>query len=109
MGIVLGLAASLAALVFAVWPLLRHSSTERFRRGETGELLSRRDIALNDIRDVDFDRDLGNLSEEDHRLLREKYKRNAVGILKQLNARESRLDEEIEEAVAALRGTPLGE
>ena len=71
---------------------------------ELGDLVSQRDLAIEDIRELDFDHDLGNLSEEDHQALREQSKRRAVAVLKQLQAQEGRLDDEIEQAVAALRG-----
>ncbi len=101
----IALGSMIAALLFSVWPLLRqHAAGESLLPSD--ELLSQRDLALNDIRDVDFDRDLGNLSEEDHRVLRDRYKRHAVSILKQLNAQDGQLDDEIEQAVAALRKQP---
>ncbi|HEU0166214.1 MAG TPA: hypothetical protein VFS62_00450 [Chloroflexota bacterium] len=104
MGGVVALLASLAALGFAVWPLIRHQREVASASPEIGELVAQRDVAIGAIRELDFDRDLGNLSDEDHAELRERSKREAVAILKQLRAEEGRIDEEIERAVAALRG-----
>ena len=104
MGALLALLALAAAVCFAVWPLVRGGRPAETGSPELSELVSQRDLAIDDIRELDFDHDLGNLSEEDHQALREASKRRAVAILKQLQAQESRIDEEIEQAVAALRG-----
>lgn len=102
MGVGLAFLLTAAAFAFVLLPLFRKPEIDTGAR-ELNELLVRRDLALNDIRELDFDHDLGNLSEEDHELLREQSKRHAVDILKQLRAQEGRIDEEIEQAVAALR------
>ncbi len=104
-GALLALLATVAAVAFAAWPLVRgEQKPVQADAAELSELMSQRDLAIDDIRELDFDRDLGNLSEEDHQALREQSKRRAVTILKQLQAQESRIDEKIEQAVAALRG-----
>ena len=103
MGAVIALLAAAAALAFAALPLMRREGLSERQAAEASDLLSQRDVALNDIRDLDFDRDLGNLSEDDHLELREQSKRRAVAILKQLRAEEQRIDDEIEQAVASVR------
>jgi hypothetical protein len=103
MGIILGLICAGAAAGFALFPLIRRGTSERFDLAED-DLLVRRDAALTEIRDIDFDHDLGNLAEGDYQELRDQSKRQAVDILKRLNAREAHIDDEIEKAVAALRG-----
>ena len=102
MGGAVALLAAAGAIGFVLLPLFRRSGPES-RANEMSELLSQRDLALDDIRELDFDHDLGNLSEEDHQAMREQSKRHAVAILKQLQTQDSRIDEEIEHAVAALR------
>jgi len=101
-GTVLALLAAAAAVGFAAWPLLRRSAVDT-GAADLSDLAGQRDLAIEDIRELDFDHDLGNLSEEDHEELREQSKRRAVGILKQLQAEDGRIDQEIEHAVAALR------
>jgi hypothetical protein len=103
-GALLALLATMAAVAFAAWPLVRRERRAELDAAEVNDLVSQRDLAIEDIRELDFDHDLGNLSEEDHQAMREQSKRRAVGILKQLQAQDSRIDEEIEQAVAALRG-----
>ncbi|MFI5269149.1 MAG: hypothetical protein ACHQ7M_17380 [Chloroflexota bacterium] len=95
----------MAAVAFTAWPLVRGSQRAETDAAELNELVSQRDLAIEDLRELDFDHDLGNLSEEDHQAMREQSKRRAVAILKQLQAQESRIDEEIEQAVATLRGS----
>jgi len=104
MGTALALLAMAIAVAFVVRPLIQQKKAGVGADGHLTELLAERDLALDDIRDLDFDRDLGNLSEADHQELREQSKRRAVAVLKQLRAEEGRIDEEIEQAVAALRG-----
>ncbi|HLY64608.1 MAG TPA: hypothetical protein VKU60_03650 [Chloroflexota bacterium] len=103
MGAVLALVATAVALAFAAWPLLGRRNASEQDSSEMSDLLTERDLAISDIRELDFDRDLGNLSDDDHQTMREQSKRRAVAVLKRLNAQESRIDEEIEQAVAALR------
>ncbi|HVA24109.1 MAG TPA: hypothetical protein VMW62_06910 [Chloroflexota bacterium] len=105
MGALLALLATTAAVVFTAWPLVRRGQQGGTDSAELSELVSQRDLAIEDIRELDFDHDLGNLSEEDHQELREQSKRRAVAILKQIQAQDGRIDEEIEQAIAALRGS----
>jgi hypothetical protein len=102
MGSALALLASAAAFVFVLLPLFRKQPTDT-SQVERGELINQRDMALDSIRELDFDHDLGNLSEEDHQALRADSKRQAVAVLKQLQIEQYRVDDEIEQAVAALR------
>jgi hypothetical protein len=106
MGAALALLLTAAAFAFVARPLIQRRRRPADVAGsDLAELLSERDLALEDLRDLDFDHDLGNLSEADHQELREQSKRRAVAVLKQLQAESGRVDEEIEQAVAALRGT----
>ncbi|MGH2363750.1 MAG: hypothetical protein ACRDGF_00770 [Chloroflexota bacterium] len=102
LGSVLALLATALAVGFVLWPL-RTGESGLEPAAATQDLVNQRNTALRDIRDVDFDYELGNLSDEDYRDLRDRYKRHAVDVLKAMNAQEGRLDDEIEQAVAALR------
>jgi hypothetical protein len=107
-GAALALIAAGLAIAFALWPLLKRAATSAAGLAELGELANQRDLAIQDLRDIDFDRDLGNLLPEDHQALQTQAKRRAVDILRQLNEREERLDAEIENAVSRLRSGPNG-
>ncbi len=102
MGGLLAIAAALGAIGFAAWPLL-HSRPAESTQGAMAELLGQRERALNDIRELDFDRELGNLDEADHRELLEQSKRRAVAVLRQLQQQDQRIDDEIEQAIRGLR------
>jgi hypothetical protein len=106
MGAALALLAIAAAVVFVGWPLVRGSRQAAAEAGELSNLQSERALAIEDIRELDFDRELGNLSVEDHQALRDQSKRRAVAVLRQLQAQEGRIDEEIERAVAEVRRRP---
>jgi hypothetical protein len=83
----------LAAFSIVLWPLL--SSVNRLRP-ETGgnsaldEMVSRRDSAYRALKELEFEYQLGNLSDSDYHDLRERYRAKAAVIL-----------QELEEAMAA--------
>lgn len=66
------------------------------------EFFEQRDTLYRAIQQLDFDKELGNLDEEDHRQLRAQYVRRAAAVLREIDARERDLTEEIEREVAAL-------
>ncbi len=68
-------------------------------------LIAQRDSAYDAIRDLDFDFQLGKLSQADYELLREKYKARAALALQQIDqlAGSTGAGERIEEEVARLR------
>lgn len=83
----------MAAFTIVLWPLV--SSVNRMRPETAGdsdldELVSRRDSAYGALKELEFEYQLGNLSEPDYNDLRDRYRARAAVILK-----------EIEEAVAA--------
>jgi hypothetical protein len=55
------------------------------------------------IQEVDRERDLGNLSEEDHRVQRAGYVRRAAMLIREIEGQEQVFDQEIERAVDAER------
>jgi hypothetical protein len=79
----------LVAFTVVGWPLV--GSSRRTRR-ETGggsawdRLIAQRDAAYRAIRDLDFEYELGNLSESDYRGLRERYRDEAAVALRKLDA-----------------------
>jgi hypothetical protein len=116
----------MSAVAFGVLahPLLRPrrpgSTKDRVDGRQREELLSQRDAAYAAIKELDFEYQLGNLSEQDYEDLRARYRDRAVGVLRQLDAlgreeaaarrpggRRPQPDggalDEIEQAVALLR------
>ena len=80
----------LVSFTIVGWPLIRSSS--RVPRREVGEgspwddLIGRRDAAYRAIKELDFEHELGNLSESDYEGLRERYRSEAAVTLRKLDA-----------------------
>jgi hypothetical protein len=79
----------LAAFTVVGWPLI--SSAREARREPGGaspwnDLIGQRDAAYRAIKELDFEYQLGNLSESDYRGLRERYRSEAAATLRKLDA-----------------------
>lgn len=77
----------LAAFAIAGWPLLSSVRQKRLLAGGVSavdELLSRRDSAYNAIKELDFEYELGNLSQPDYQDLRDRYRARAAAVLQEL-------------------------
>lgn len=101
--------------VFVLYPVFRASDVGRqyipedsTRSDRLADLLARRDAIYEAIRDADFDLETGKLTEEDHRVLRERLTAEGVRLLQELDrvmqsdVRDD-LEQEIEREVAELR------
>lgn len=78
-------------LAFAVvgWPLISSSRAARPQSGGSSpsdDLIDERDAAYRAIKELDFEYQLGNLSEADYRGLRERYRSEAAATLRKLDA-----------------------
>lgn len=105
---------SAITVAFVLYPIMRASVlarryvTDSVAGDRLAELIARRDAVYDAIRDVDFDRETGKLTAEDHRLMRERLTAEGVRLLQELDrlmqsdVRED-LEQEIEREVAALR------
>src|SRR3990170_2225751 len=56
-----------------------------FEEGESEELVEEKDSALSAIRDLEFEHDIGNLSEPDFASLRDEYTDRAARVLQRLD------------------------
>lgn len=76
------------------------------------ELIARRDAIYANLKDAEFDREMGKLSHDDYQVVRTRYMREAAHILRQLDLLTaetgSTVDAEIEQAVAAVRTSVAG-
>ena len=108
--VVLAVALVMIAVAVLVWPLVRRPSPTTAERpamfveadptvSSLMRLRQQRSAALQFILELDADRSLGNLSEEDHRAQRAGYVRRAAALIREIEGREQVLDEEIERAV----------
>jgi len=79
----------LAAFLVVGWPLISSARDARRKPGGTSpwnDLIGQRDAAYRAIKDLDFEYQLGNLSESDYRGLRERYRSEAAATLRELDA-----------------------
>lgn len=72
---------------------------------KTESLLSQKESSILAIKELDFDRQIGNLSEEDYRELVDKYRKRAITLIKDLDTVEKGddLSQLIDRQVAELR------
>lgn len=93
-------------LAFIAYPLFSSAEDKSKPTADAlDSLLAQRDSAYDAIRDLDFDFQMGKLSQSDYDKLRDKYKLRAAEILKQIDDAGGipDVDASIEEQVARLR------
>ncbi|HEV8191948.1 MAG TPA: hypothetical protein VGP82_10760 [Ktedonobacterales bacterium] len=95
----------ISALFIVTYPLLglERASAEGDEPGQLADLADRERAAKEALRDVEFDRQLGNLEEPDYQALRDRYERRAIVALGARYRREQELDALIERQMAELR------
>ena len=98
----------LSAIGVVAWPLLNSAkapiATDGEPRPELEELAGQRDAAYRAIKELEFEYQLGNLSQQDYQTLRERYRSEAAGILRRLE--QARLPRK--EAVPVASASPAG-
>ena len=99
-------------IAFIAYPLFTGSRDEPPEApDELDGLIAQRDAAYDAIRDLDFDFQLGKLSQSDYAELREKYKARAATALQQIdalggNGPGAHIEEEVAQLRAAKRAAP---
>ncbi|HEY7341138.1 MAG TPA: hypothetical protein VH591_09675 [Ktedonobacterales bacterium] len=95
----------LSGLLVVIYPLLGldRESADAQARGPLGEVAERERSARDALREVEFDRRLGNLDDEDYQALRARYEERALVALKARYQHEQELDALIERRLDALR------
>jgi hypothetical protein len=93
-----------------LWPQPESPGGSLGPAGPLDDLLSQRDATYAGIREIEFEHELGNLSQLDYQLLREEYRRKAAGLLQEIDKTASAApapaispDVELESAVKRLR------
>ena len=105
----LAIAIVIVLLAFAAiaYPLVRRTrrraAPEVTTASDIQRILDSRDTLLRALRDLDYDKSLGNLSDNDYQLLRADYEQEAVEIYKALDARAGILPDAIEREVKRAR------
>ena len=78
----------LAAIAVVAWPLLNPAKSpvaaDSELSHELDDLANERDTTYRAIKELEFEHQLGNLSQQDYQALRERYRTEAAGILRQL-------------------------
>jgi hypothetical protein len=107
LAILIALLLAAAAVAVVVWPLFRPGPAPVMVDDDRlTELLGRKDAVMVAIKDLEFDYRVGKLSEEDYQLYDQRLRRQAVGLLQQIEqlAPESaRFDATLEAEIAQRR------
>ncbi len=83
--LLIALVLSVGALAFVVWPLLKRGPAPVLVEDDRlTELLGRKDAVLKAIKDLEFDYQVGKLSEEDYQVYDQRLRRQAVALLQQI-------------------------
>lgn len=95
----------LSGLIVVIYPLLGldRDSADALSRGPLGDVAEHERSARDALLEVEFDRRLGNLDDEDYEALRTRYEERALIALKARYQREQELDALIERQLDALR------
>lgn len=98
---------SLAALAYVVLPLLtKQPPLLQVEDDRLTELLARKDSALRALKELEFDHQVGKISEEDYQRFNQRLSRQAIGLIQQLEKitpESSALDEQLEAEIAQRR------
>jgi len=80
---------SVLVSIFVVMPLVQRGKKQVFNgvqvNHRAGELLEQKDNIYKAIKEIEFDFEMGKLSEDDFHELRQQYKQQAVSVLKRLD------------------------
>lgn len=111
--VIVSLLISAAALAYVVWPLLRPGpAAVMVEDDRLTELLGRKDAVMQGIKDLEFDYRVGKLSEEDFQQYDQRLRRQAIGLLQQIEEvapETADLDTAMEAAIAERRKVPTTE
>ena len=102
---------TVGTFAFVLRPLIARDSPwfgrDKGPQASAGELIARRDALYAALKDAEFDRETGKLTEEDYQAVRTRAMAEAAGVLRQLDhltpEAEAAFDAEIEAEVARLR------
>ena len=100
---------SLAVALYVVRPLLdRNPAPVYIEDDRLTDLLSRKDVVLRAIKDLEFDRNVGKLEEVDFVRFNQSLSRQALGLMQQIEKiapTSSQHDDALEQEIARLRKT----
>lgn len=97
------------AAAYVLWPLLSRAAPDvPVEDDRLTDLLSRKDGVLVAIKDLEFDHQVGKLSEEDFQRFDARLRQQAIGYLQQIDKlapQSAQLDEALEGEITRLRKT----
>jgi hypothetical protein len=109
--VILAALISLVAIYYAVAPLLENGrAAVLVDDDKLVELLGRKDATLQAIKDLEFDYHVGKMSEEDFQRLDQRLRRQAIGLLQQIEKvapDSATLDQQLEAIIAQFRQTTV--
>lgn len=107
--LIIALLIAAAALLFVVWPLLQTGDEPIWIDDDRlSDLLGRKDSALRAIKELEFDSQVGKVSEADYARFNDRLRRQAIGYIQQierLTPYNAALEEELEVEIARQRRT----
>lgn len=107
--VIIALLISAVALWFVAWPLLQTEDEPIWVEDDRlSDLLTRKDSTLRAIKELEFDYQVGKVSEEDYARFDQRLRRQAIGYIRQierLTPYTAALEDELEAEIARQRRT----
>jgi len=100
--VALGIVLAILSIGFIVLPFVRGPGNAEISLTPEG-LLARRDRIYGELRELEFDRNVGKLSLADYQESRTRLETEAARVLRALDTRQSTVDDDIERDVLAWR------
>ena len=92
---------------YVIWPLVRRPPVQHPATGEElAELMTRKDAALQAVRDLAFDHSVGKIEDADFERFNRLLRQRALGLMRQIEQHEPgsfQFEEVLEEEIAASR------
>ncbi len=104
---------SASAIGYVIWPLFRRPAVQAPAVGEElAELMTRKDAALQAVRDLAFDHSVGKIEDADFERFNQILRRRAMALIRQIDEyapQAVQLEETLEEEIAARRRARRGD
>jgi hypothetical protein len=100
--LVIGTVLAVSALAFVLYPLFFDAPSPRTPVHVASDSLSD-DVAVAALREIEFDRATGKLSDADYAQLKEQYTRQALATMRRSTLETSAAEDEVESAIRAYR------
>ncbi|HEY8742899.1 MAG TPA: hypothetical protein VIU62_07370 [Chloroflexota bacterium] len=92
-----------AAVTYVAWPLVGRVTAVAEDDPEVDVLRERQQAAMDALRELDYERQIGKLTDVEYFPLRERYARQAMVLLKLLDQRDTARESAVEKAIAERR------